>query len=106
MAAGGEATDVLVGERAEVLVADGTDRPCGGGHGGAGIRGRAAGAFCGRFLGVGNESFSPFRFARRREFAGFKMHGKIRGGTGFFLLLYVHLSRFPFLYVYFFVEQY
>lgn len=35
VAAGGEAVEVLVGERAEVLVADGADRPCGGaGHGG------------------------------------------------------------------------
>jgi hypothetical protein len=43
VAAGREAVDVLVGERAEVLVADGADRPCGGGgHGGAGIRGCAA----------------------------------------------------------------
>lgn len=45
VAAGGEAVEVLVGERAEVLVADGADRPCGGGdgHGGGGIRRGAAG---------------------------------------------------------------
>jgi len=38
VAAGGEAVEVLVGERAEILVADGADRPCGGGdgHGGGG----------------------------------------------------------------------
>ena len=46
VAAGGEAVEMLVGEQAEVLVADGADRPCGGGDGhggGGGIRRGAAG---------------------------------------------------------------
>jgi len=46
VAAGGEAVEMLVREQAEVLVADGADRPCGGGDGhggGGGIRRGAAG---------------------------------------------------------------
>ena len=60
VAAGGEAVEVLVGERAEVLVADGADRPRGGGHGGGGgIQRGAASSSCG-WLWV--EGGKPKRF--------------------------------------------
>lgn len=67
VAAGGEAVEVLVGERAEVLVADGADRPCGGGggHGGGGIRRGAAGDW---ILGENKTRASRFRLARFRKF--------------------------------------
>lgn len=86
VAAGGEAVEVLVGERAEVLVADGADRPCGGaGHGGVVV----GGGGCGRWppppppllvVGFGRggekkplapERLSAFGFPRVREFQNF-----------------------------------
>lgn len=77
VAAGGEAVDVLVGERAEVLVADGADRPCGGGHdgggGGGGIQRGAGSSSCGWIWGRETNRFrGSFRSAQetswREEF--------------------------------------
>jgi hypothetical protein len=70
VAAGGEAVEVLVGERAEVLVADGADRPRGGGHvgGGGGIQRGAGSSSCGLALGRGRET-KRFRIFAPREFS-------------------------------------
>ena len=61
VAAGGEAVEVLVGERAEVLVADGADRPRGGGHdGGGGIQRGEGPSSCG-WVWVGGRETKRFR---------------------------------------------
>jgi hypothetical protein len=85
VAAGGEAVEVLVGERAEVLVADGAYRPCGGrdGHGGGGIRRGVAGPSNG--LGFGGKDKS-FPLSSRAISLNFEIQLRFRGGQGGFCI--------------------
>ena len=81
MAAGGQAVKVLVGERAQVLVADGADRPRGGGgHSGASIRRGAAAPSLLLVFGVGEGEEKTFPLSFR---AVSKCRGRFRGGTDF-----------------------
>jgi hypothetical protein len=96
--AGGEAAEVLVGERAKVLVADGADRPCGG-HGGAGIQGCAALLLWSGF-GMGNEEHSPPFISRDGASSRVsKMHNRSHGGTVFPLYNYLCFSLLLFVLV-------
>jgi hypothetical protein len=70
VAAGGEAVEVLVGERAEVLVADCADRPRGGGHVGVGggIQRGAGASSCGWFWAERGRETKWFRILFRGRF--------------------------------------
>jgi hypothetical protein len=91
VAAGGEAVEVLVGERAEVLVADCADRPRGGGHVGVGggIQSGAGSSSCGWFWAGGGKP-SGFVFC----YAGVFGNVRFRGGKFLYLFLSFICSRF------------
>ena len=94
VAAGGQAVEVLVGERAQVLVADGADRPRGGGgHSGASIRRGAAAPSLLLVFGVGEGEEKTFPLSFR---AVSKCRGDFAAGRIFFFLVpFPFSSPFP-----------
>lgn len=90
VAAGRDAVEVLVGERAEVVVADGADRPRGGGHGGGGcIHGAGLPLLVVGFVGGKPRGFA-FRLA-----GAFETQRKIRGGKLLLSSSFRKLNYFP-----------